>query len=276
MLQCKAGLNCLQLPSSEYRAVVRFGLIAFALGLALIVATKASAQSDSVIIAEPLGGLAALNETYDESKVSTGVFLGYRIGGFAGSGSLDAMYVGLPAMRSDIVCVSIKTRDARYSALNRYSLEQNPKGYSRIQLRPVTRSYRKELRTYASSDFAVNTFLPDGEKCIQSDAVHYPQIGRGISGASKLQILINSESRSGTIEIVSVGDGSEVSSAQSAKSPCVDLSDRASVAFDKSCELPVSDDLYGRVIAVRISLNDGFELEPYVFKLYVLDPSQAQ
>ncbi len=220
--------------------------------------------------ARPAIDPAKLNESFDDAKVSTGVFVGYRVGKFNSYERIRPFLVSFPASTSKLFCLSLRTNDARFVAENIYQVELVPDGISPVEVSPVTNKFTDELSKYRRPQLAVSAFQTKDGSCNPVEAVYFPQLGKLTGIRSEIQVLINSESRSAVIQVLEIifPDGM-TKRLSNHISPCSRIEALASVALDTTCPISHEEQFLGNQIRISIDLNDGFGIEPHTFILYV-------
>ncbi len=206
-----------------------------------------------------------LSESFDRPKVAAATLVGVSLGEFRGFVDVERIFITFPGKGKQRICVEVKTQDARYSAINSYSLNSD-RNLKRVRLSPVTIHYEKDLAKYRKTSFAIKSYVQRGKICNPNKALLLPQLGTG-TNTNKLIALVNSQSRITTAalsKVVFSEKKSDKNFPAVARTKCVEHDEAVAVAFDKICRLDISGELPAGVLYLRISLDDGFGIEKHV------------
>jgi len=220
---------------------------------AFFLAPNSSAQTAKLAVSE-----GSFSEGYSGqvNVSSSGALIGMRLGSSA-AWNLDNVTIIPENDAGSIVCLRSSTLDGRFWAENPYLIED---GSVATSIGPISRTYRKNLKSYPKNEVAFRAAILRGDDCMSKDVEYYvPSIGQH---DSILNIFLNSGDRNTFARLSASGTSENISV------ECENIDGFSSVVADRVCKMNVEDlagDATLKVLFVTVEGNK--DLSEFKIKL---------
>ncbi|CAN1553653.1 hypothetical protein MCEMSEM23_02296 [Rhabdaerophilaceae bacterium] len=229
------------------RGLLLFSVFFWLFGFHSVVSAQSTAPAKLLLaggqLLERLEGGAAV-------PVSGNLLAGVQIGGSLGKFNPNSIQVSIsdPPSAKNSICLSVASRDGRYSAKNVFHSAPKP-GITEFDFQS---RFRKELMNYDDNLIAI--LVRESENCEGTDfGFVLPRIVSNSAGANSLLVAVNAAAERTSVALLR--DGAEI-----AKSACKADKTKVSMAFSAVCRFDEASALRSGEYVLDIRIRERFEI----------------
>jgi hypothetical protein len=190
--------------------------------------------------------------------------VGFKIGKTTDKIDSDKIYVTIPSSVPPLICVEGRTKDARFSSRNRYTINKLSQNQGVAVIKPFVKETKSGLEKYPLDQFALRAYQTSDGECMIQNALYLPQILSLKPIPNSLHLLINAGSRTVSANLVFFGNGKKPIKIEG-RCQCVD--NTASLTFNTVCSFEPFEAHFPTEGDVTVLLDDGFGEDKIIVKV---------